>query len=944
MIKFNEKDYDFNNLLGLNFDMLKEVLLNLLENQNNCKLDINNIKDSNDERDKKISDLENKLNELTKYIKDNENNKIIIKEIPIKNDYSEKKQILEKDANNFDDQNNNILNKDMNNKEEEIEEENKDKKDDEKDVQNIENNEEEPKEDNFDNNEIEEKIEDENKDKNLENHLNEYEFNRDESINVEAKINLIECTFKEEEIIPKMEEKNNNNDIKKPNTEEKKSVKVEIKEIIEKEKTKPKPFTSSKKKAKNPIYKTSEEIIDLNKDVLKKSQISNEMIRNILLNIKEINERLNYLEGDINNKYNESKENAKKLLSEHNTQSMTKFNSLNKKVDELFLNDEDLQEKFLDLEQKLEGINSKNVKPEIIQIFNNELDKNEKIMSSTFKESINKKFQLNEDRYMKAEGELKVITDKLTQKINLLAKDNKNIKENLIKLKKEINELIDNKNNKLKDEINEKMNKDFEDIKNNIDTKLRESLDMLMDGNINHIDNNHNLNEENSIDIKNLKVDSSLIKLLNKKVNELSEKIEQIEEFLKNNKKENISRGKELEDVKQCIVELYDNLNTKIGKDDLKELYGFYLEHVNEIKFLKSKLAELTEMQEKIRGETPNFIKRLESLTHDVSELQENDKKKVFSGREKHVDLSNYINEKKLKNVITPITEEIEKLINDNEYNSKLLNEIIEQIKSFEKKEHVDHIENDLNEKINVLNNKCNKRFIEKIEFNKIIKNIDIQIKLLQGNNHKKEEADSWILAKQPIKCFNCATCEANIANSIPPNEYLPWNKYPLGEKQYRIGQGFSKLLKKINRNIDDNIKNDKKNKLLDNSFDNESSNKYLINSLNNISDIIKINNRNPNKEDKNYVINIKKHKLPRVIERFRKKQKSAETVPITDDEKENEENIMENEIENNSPKILNIKKIKNENEEIVNLNNKRNQTGKLSLNKMNRIQSVPFY
>ena len=265
-------------------------------------------------------------------------------------------------------------------------------------------------------------------------------------------------------------------------------------------------------------------------------------------------------------------------------------------------------------------------------------------------------------------------------------------------------------------------------------------------------------------------------------------------------------------------------------------------------------------------------------------------------------------------------------------------------IKSFEKKEHVDHIENDLNEKINVLNNKCNKRFIEKIEFNKIIKNIDIQIKLLQGNNHKKEEADSWILAKQPIKCFNCATCEANIANSIPPNEYLPWNKYPLGEKQYRIGQGFSKLLKKINRNIDDNIKNDKKNKLLDNSFDNESSNKYLINSLNNISDIIKINNRNPNKEEKNYVINIKKHKLPRVIERFRKKQKSAETVPITDDEKENEEAIMDNEIENNSPKILNIKKIKNENEEIVNLNNKRNQTGKLSLNKMNRIQSVPFY
>ena len=90
-----------------------------------------------------------------------------------------------------------------------------------------------------------------------------------------------------------------------------------------------------------------------------------------------------------------------------------------------------------------------------------------------------------------------------------------------------------------------------------------------------------------------------------------------------------------MDEVKQCIVELYDNINNKIGKADLKELYGFYLEHVNEIKFIKAKLAELTEMQEKIRNDTPNFIKRLETLKCEITELQENVKKKVVDTRER---------------------------------------------------------------------------------------------------------------------------------------------------------------------------------------------------------------------------------------------------------------------------------------------------------------------
>ena len=934
MLKLDEKNYDVNNLLGINFDILKEVLLKLSQNQNNIQIEIKDLKDSNEERDKKILELENKIKELNNLFinRDHENQYEILK---LKENLDERKNYEEKDRYNEDDEKNKKENEDLNKNENILEDINI----------NNENNEE---------------------NKNNKNEVSTNNINKDElfeSINIETKIHLVEHSIKGDNIniIPKLEFNAVNE--KRPKTQEGKDVNNKMEEEEKKTDIKPTNFTFYKekdyerRKEKRPIYKTSKEIIDLNSAVLQKSQVSYDVIRNILHTITEINEKMNYLEIELQKKFDESKQFSNKKLSEHNTQSMSKFNSINKKLADLYSKNDEYREKLVEIELKFEEIASKKQKPEIIQIFNED-DNQQKIMSSTFKESINRKFELNENRYMKAYGDsyklqqkyitIKNITDKLTRQINLLRDDYNRFKENIDVFKKETNELINNKSNELKNDIKEELDKNLEDVNNNIDKKTRELFNLVMEEN-NTI--NKDINKDKNIDINSLIADKALIKLLNKKVSDLNEKIVSIEEEIKNQKKRNITKNKELDDVKQCIVELYDTINSKIGKDDLKELYGFYLEHVNEIKFIRAKLGEVSEMQDKIRNDTPNFIKRLESLTHDISELQESDKKKVVGTREKPVDLSNYVNEKKLKNTLSPMAEEIEKLISESEYMSKTLSDISDQIKSFEKKEHVDHIESELNEKINFLNNRYSKRFIEKIEFNKIIKNIDIQIKLLQGNmNHKKEEADNWLLAKQSLKCFNCATCEANIANSSPPNEYLPWNKYPQGEKQYRIGQGFSKLLKKLNKNIEDSNKNDKKIKLLDNSFENESSNRFLISSINNINEFIKINNRLPLKEEKGGPINIKKYKLPKVIESFRKRQKSNnEAIPMTDDEKENEEAFIENEIEINSPKILKITKLKSDNEQTQNeqeitKHNSRNKAGKSYENKLSRIQSVPFY
>ena len=52
------------------------------------------------------------------------------------------------------------------------------------------------------------------------------------------------------------------------------------------------------------------------------------------------------------------------------------------------------------------------------------------------------------------------------------------------------------------------------------------------------------------------------------------------------------------------------------------------------------------------------------------------------------------------------------------------------------------------------------------------------------NDDSKKSDADIWLLAKRNTKCFNYASCEANIKNdNYTTADYLAWRKYPKREK-----------------------------------------------------------------------------------------------------------------------------------------------------------------
>ena len=918
MLKLNGSEYNLDNLFGINFDLLKEILIKLAKNNDNTIKDINVIKNTNISRDQRISALEQKITELKNninIISNNINN--IPKEKEIKNIIKEDKKIEV----TFEASNNNEVN--------------------------------------VKNNNLISKIDDFIISSEELKQLEENRANTEKSLPIRIEIKNTkdqDIIIKKEKTAEKPKEKKTNNLIKqykeKPSIKKKYRTDINLITIAE-----PLLLTPTKEKEKNESLKL------------------NSSIRNLMHEISGLKDHINYVEKNLLLKNSETLKISKDLLAEHNIQSMSKFNSLNDQINNLTSKHDNLDKALNQLAQKVEENSSVNLggnnnNQEIIRIFNaNDEDENnndKKLMSRTFMDSINKRFELNNDRYMKAyEDSHKMkqnisnifgICNNLKRQIDLLKKNNEGNNEEINKMKEQLNDLIEIRNHQLNSSNTNIPLQNMNEINGYIDKKMNELMEYLL----NDEDINDKNNEGNNTHDQNSKKEKALIKLMNKKVNQLNEKIDLIEEESKLQKKNFNMKYKEIDNIIRRINELKDLLSEKLEQKDLDELYNKNLKNIDEINKMKLKVDEIFIATEKLRSDNPNFVKRLESLTHDVTEMKE----KLFNQKgdftvvkkEYNTKVEEFGNEEdndKIKNMVSPLAEEIQKIILEIENINLKIKNINELNKLFPKKKSIEKLESNLYEKINSIENNFDAKYLRKSEFQKTLKTLDIQMKQLQGNSNntinQSKENDNWILAKQPLKCFNCASCEANVNSNSIQQEPISWNKY---HGQYRIGQGFSKLLNKLNTNriIDekekekDLNKTEKRNKISNNSSDNFESNNLLM--VNNKNENININNKLIGSEDKPFSINLKKHKLPRLIESFKRKQKSTDMIPLSDEEKE-----QHSDLEEGSPKILKIKKLKNDelpDKNFLEINNQlKNKTGKNSANKSNnihKIQSLPLY
>ena len=112
------------------------------------------------------------------------------------------------------------------------------------------------------------------------------------------------------------------------------------------------------------------------------------------------------------------------------------------------------------------------------------------------------------------------------------------------------------------------------------------------------------------------------------------------------------------------------------------------------------------------------------------------------------------------------------------------------------------NLEDTLMSKLEELKLSSIKQFADKIDITKTIKYLEQQIKqVVDSNTSRGNKNESWLLAKKPIGHL-CASCEGYIGDLKDSTTYVPWNKIPMrdnGDKLYRIGTGFSKMLQMVN-------------------------------------------------------------------------------------------------------------------------------------------------
>ena len=680
-------------------------------------------------------------------------------------------------------------------------------------------------------------------------------------------------------------------------------------------------------------------------------QVSHETIKKLMAIIKENTDKISRLEKNFTNNLNKAVndlENKHNDLSEENAKE---HKSIKEKI-------KSITDKLYDYNDKMDGIIVKTASLDTLSIFrdngNEDIDAT-KVMVKMLEEKVTKKIELverraktnvDENQFKQKIEELEALINKMDKELKRqqeLIKDNtgNNNNQNNEEGIQELKDLIEQKYNdtlKIIEDLSSKI-KDGDLLNDKIEDLIKKINSQKEDSISNEIKEKQKKGESEK------KIDDELNNSLQetkKKIKELNKKVNEIDEYFKNLFK---NSDKDIADIKGKIKEINIILDTKITKNFLKDLENKSDEHSDSIQFLQESIKDINKSIAKLAEHNPNLMQKLENLTSDIYELRG---REVKEAPLKPMDMSKYIDENRLREVIKKINREIDIINNDKSNIWNNIKEINNANKLLETKERVLKLEDDINMKFNDLMDKISKKYAEKIDISKYFKTMDLKLKSLDTTPQK--DADNWILAKQPIGCFNCATCEANINKMSASNDYIPWNKYPQAERQYHLGKGISRILQKVGSNF---YRNEKKELFSESELTTTSNYLRNMTSLQNSNGhfFFRPNNKETLKEDlpnenNNNNRYIKNYKLPNL----KSKRKKKVNIPLTDEENDN--NSMDN--LNNSPKIMKITRrsiepefeLISRNQKIVDLeyNSKLNSTSVKSQPKLNRVKSLPAY
>lgn len=175
--------------------------------------------------------------------------------------------------------------------------------------------------------------------------------------------------------------------------------------------------------------------------------------------------------------------------------------------------------------------------------------------------------------------------------------------------------------------------------------------------------------------------------------------------------------------------------------------------------------------------------------------------------------LSKYVLKTDYNDFLKVNQEKINKIMNDIELINNQNKEISNTLPNKADVDGLSDLRVFLTNKFEELINESTNKFSDKYDTLKYLKYLEEQIRNLYLTSKTKVDTnmqDNWLLATKPISGFSCAACESYIGDLKSEKEkFIPWNKLPTrenGEKLYRMGNGFSKMLSMLNYDSNGNV------------------------------------------------------------------------------------------------------------------------------------------
>ena len=421
------------------------------------------------------------------------------------------------------------------------------------------------------------------------------------------------------------------------------------------------------------------------------------------------------------------------------------------------------------------------------------------------------------------------LENKYTEKINLLEEKLKKIEETNYKTSRDVvrvlntfdlnkrtfehvNENIESLEKKV-DTFEQESNTKFEEINTRYDYKIN-TLEKTIEELNDKLEKNLKSDKKEKTTIESNEAHEKKFKLNlenNEKIKEITEHLAELDKFIKSYvQRSGVDQIKsDISSLKTAIWNcstLEDIKETKEREDDLQK----------QISLLKESIDDLITNQID-RDDFMNYKSKVESLLHRLNELDNNladilSRKNMFEEKNKKNNGPNkFLEIKKFEEFRTSIIKEFTN-VNDN-FNllRGLTDRLSDALNTKPSFNDMKALEEDFDAKLEDLKLTLSKKFADRVESNKNFKFLDQQLKNIVQIYIKKNEKESsnWLIAKKPLNSNLCASCDSYIGDLKENSNFVPWNKYPNreGEKLYRLGNGFSKMLQLVH--MDENDKKD---------------------------------------------------------------------------------------------------------------------------------------